>query len=170
ERAQTLGWAANQCQVIDDDLGLSGAQSQNRPGYQRLISQVALREVGLVLGLEISRLARNSLDWYHLLDLAAAFDVLIADEDGLYDPGEFNDRLLLGLKGTISEVELYQIRARMMRGRLNKARRGELQWQLPIGFERDPLTGAMRLSTDESVRHSLDQVFALFRQVHSIRG
>ena len=170
ERAQTLGWVASQCLVVDEDLGLSGAQSHNRPGYQRLISLIALREVGLILGLEVSRLARNSLDWYQLLDLAAAFDVLIADEDGLYDPGEFNDRLLLGLKGTISEVELYQIRARMVRGRLNKARRGELQWQLPVGFERDPLTGAMRLSTDESVRHSLDQVFALFRQVHSIRG
>ena len=87
---------------------------------------LALREVGLILGLEVSRLARNCLDWYQLLELAAAFDALIADEDGVYDPSDFNDRLLLGLKGTISEVERYQIRARMQRGRLNKARRGEL--------------------------------------------
>jgi DNA invertase Pin-like site-specific DNA recombinase len=116
ERAQQLGWKAAECVVIDDDQGISGAQSQNRPGYQRLISMLALREVGIVLGLEVSRLAQNSLDWYQLLELAAAFDVLIADEDGIYDPGEFNDRLLLGLKGTISEVELYQIRCRMVRG------------------------------------------------------
>ena len=134
ERAQALGWPASRCVVIDDDQGLSGAHSANRPGYQRLISMLALREVGLVLGIEVSRLARNSLDWYQLLELAAAFDVLIADEDGVYDPSEFNDRLLLGLKGTISEVELYQIRARMQRGRLNKARRGELIGTLSGGF------------------------------------
>jgi DNA invertase Pin-like site-specific DNA recombinase len=137
DRAQTLGWLPDHCLVIDDDLGISGAQSYNRPGYQRLISMLALREVGIVLGLEISRLARNSLDWYQLLELAAAFNVLIADEDGLYNPGDFNDRLLLGLKGTISEVELYQIRSRMMRGRLNKLQRGELTWVTPVGLECD---------------------------------
>jgi DNA invertase Pin-like site-specific DNA recombinase len=104
EQAKAMGWVAAQCEVIDDDLGISGAQSHNRPGYQRLISMIALQEVGIVFGLEISRLARNSLDMYQLLELAAAFDVLIADEDGIYDPGDFNDRLLLGLKGTISEV------------------------------------------------------------------
>ncbi len=97
-RAQAFGWPGARCVVIDEDLGISGAQSFNRPGYQRLVSMVALREVGIVFGLEISRLARNSLDWYQLLELAAAFDVLIADEDGVYNPGEFNDRLLLGLK------------------------------------------------------------------------
>jgi DNA invertase Pin-like site-specific DNA recombinase len=118
ERAQFLGWPSARCVVIDGDSGISGAQSFNRPGYQRLVSMVALREVGIVFGLEVSRLARNSLDWYQLLELAAAFDVLIADEDGVYNPAEFNDRLLLGLKGTISEVELYQIKARMVRGRL----------------------------------------------------
>jgi DNA invertase Pin-like site-specific DNA recombinase len=97
ERAHALGWPAARCMVIDDDLGRSGAQSSNRPGYQRLISMLALREVGLILGLEVSRLARNCLDWYQLLELAATFDTLIADEDGLYDPSDFNDRLLLGL-------------------------------------------------------------------------
>jgi len=170
DRAQSLGWASSHCLTIDDDLGISGAQSSNRPGYQRLISMLALREVGLVLGLEVSRLARNSLDWYQLLELAVAFDVLIADEDGLYNPGDFNDRLLLGLKGTISEVELYQIRARMMRGRLSKVQRGELTWGTPVGLECDPETHQIRLSADQRVRHTMDLVFHLFRQLHSIRG
>ena len=170
ERAQQLGWAAARCIVIDEDLGISGAQSFNRPGYQRLVSMVALREVGIVFGLEISRLARNSLDWYQLLELAAAFDVLIADEDGVYNPAEFNDRLLLGLKGTISEVELYQIKARMVRGRLNKAQRGELIWNVPIGLVYDALSGQIRLDPDQSVRHAMELVFTLFRQLGSVRG
>lgn len=170
ERAQRLGWPAGECVVIDDDLGISGAQSYNRPGYQRLISMLALREVGIVLGLEVSRLARNSLDWYQLLELAAAFEVLIADEDGLYDPAVFNDRLLLGLKGTISEVELYQIRARMTRGRLSKAKRGELRMGLPVGMEWDPISEKARLAVDESVRHALELVFNLFGKLRSIRG
>lgn len=170
ERASLLGWRPDQCQIIDDDLGRSGAQSYNRPGYQRLISMLALREVGIVIGLEVSRLARNSLDWYQLLELAAAFDVLIADEDGVYNPGDFNDRLLLGLKGTISEVELYQIRSRMVRGRLNKLKRGELNWVTPIGLECDPETRQLHLSTDESVRNTIKLVFDLFSKLHSIRG
>ncbi len=170
ERAQFLGWKAARCVVIDEDSGISGAQSFNRPGYQRLVSMVALREVGIVFGLEVSRLARNSLDWYQLLELAAAFDVLIADEDGLYNPAEFNDRLLLGLKGTISEVELYQIKARMVRGRLNKAQRGALIWNVPIGLEYDVLSGQIRLETDQSVRHAVELVFRLFRQLGSVRG
>ncbi len=116
ERVQKLGWPLARCTIIDEDLGISGVQSFNRAGYQRLVSMVALKEVGIVVGLEVSRLARNSLDWYQLLELAALFEVLIADEDGVYNPGEFNDRLLLGLKGTISEAELYQIKARMVRG------------------------------------------------------
>lgn len=170
DRAQHLGWAAARCIVIDEDLGISGAQSFNRPGYQRLVSMVALREVGIVFGLEISRLARNSLDWYQLLELAAAFDALIADEDGVYNPGDFNDRLLLGLKGTISEVELYQIKARMVRGRLNKAQRGDLIWNVPIGLEYDALSGHIRLDADQSVRHALELVFSLFRQLGSVRA
>jgi DNA invertase Pin-like site-specific DNA recombinase len=170
ERAQDLGWATAQCKVIDDDLGISGARSHNRPGYQQLISMIALREVGLVLGLEVSRLARNSLDWYQLLELAAAFDVLIADEDGIYNPSDFNDRLLLGLKGTISEVELYQIRARMVRGRLNKAKRGELVFRLAVGLDWDTVTNKPRPAIDQSVRHAVKMVFSLFRQSRSIRG
>jgi DNA invertase Pin-like site-specific DNA recombinase len=170
ERAQNLGWPAARCAVIDDDLGISGAQSHNRPGYQRLISMVALREVGIILGLEVSRLARNSLDWYQLLELSAAFDVLIADEDGVYNPADFNDRLLLGLKGTISEVELYQIRSRMVRGRMNKAKRGELVFQLAVGLEWDPVTNRPRPAVDQSVRHAIEMVFSLFRKLRSIRG
>ncbi len=170
DRAQRLGWSAARCLVIDADMGISGAHSHNRPGYQRLISMIALREVGLVLGLDVSRLARNSLDWYQLLELAGAFDVLIADEDGVYHPGDFNDRLLLGLKGTMSEVELYQIRSRLVRGQLNKAKRGALIGRLPIGLELDPLTHTIRLAVDQSVRHAVALVFERFRQVRSIRG
>jgi DNA invertase Pin-like site-specific DNA recombinase len=170
DRAEYLGWPSQQRLIIDDDLGLSGAHSHNRPGYQRLISLVALREVGIIFGLEVSRLARNCLDWYQLLELAAAFDVLIADEDGLYDPAEINDRLLLGLKGTFSEVERYQIRSRMQRGRLHKAQRGALALTLPIGFERRLGSEEIRLSSDEAVRHSISRVFELFAQIGSIRG
>ncbi len=170
QTAQALGWPAAHCVVIDDDQGISGAQSHNRPGYQKLISKIALREVGIVLGLEVSRLARNSLDWYQLLELAAAFDVLIADEDGVYDTNEFNDRLLLGLKGTISEVELYQIRARLTRGRLNKAQRGDLRLSLPIGMDWDERTQKPRLAIDQGIRHAIALVFDLFRQIGSMRG
>lgn len=170
ERAKTKGWPAAQCEVIDDDLGISGAQSHNRPGYQRLSSMLALREVGIVFGLEVSRLARNSLDMYQLLELAAAFEVLIADEDGLYDPADFNDRLLLGLKGTISEVELYQICARMGRGKLNKAKRGALKQRQPVGMDWDPLTEKPRPAVDQSVRHAVERVFELFGQLRSVRG
>lgn len=170
ERASEMGWPDQRCVVIDDDLGISGAKSYNRPGYQRLISMVALREVGIIFGLEVSRLARNCLDWYQLLEVAATFDVLIADEDGLYDPADFNDRMLLGLKGTFSEIERYQIRARMLRARLNKAQRGELAVQLPVGFEYDAVTGKVRLSADQSVRHAIATVFQLFTQLGSVRS
>lgn len=170
ERAQALGWPAARCVVIDDDLGLSGAHGDHRPGYQRLRSMRGLREVGLILSLEVSRLARNKLDGYQLLELAAAFDGLIADEDSGYDPGDFNDRLLLGRRGTISAVELYQIRARLPRGRLNKARRGERHGLLPVGFDHDPSTQSIRLTADQSVRHALTRVFRLFQQLRSVRA
>ena len=170
DRARTLGWPVQRCQVIDDDLGISGAQSSNRPGYQRLISMVALREVGIVFGLEVSRLARNCLDWYQLLELAAAFNVLIGDEDGLYDPSDFNDRLLLGLKGTFSEIERYQITARMQRGRLNKAQRGEYAKPVPIGYAYDPLTHQLQLTPDQAVQHAVAQIVHLFSQLGSMRG
>jgi DNA invertase Pin-like site-specific DNA recombinase len=170
DRARGLGWPAQRCLTIDDDLGISGAQSSNRPGYQRLVSLVALREVGVIFGLEVSRIARNCLDWYQLLELAAAFAVLIGDEDGLYDPSDFNDRLLLGLKGTFSEIERYQITARMQRGRLNKARRGEYAVPVPIGYAYDPFSGQLQLSPDQAVRHAVEQIVHLFGQLGSMRG
>src|SRR5258708_4991347 len=167
DRAQALGWPTQRCLVIDDDLGISGAQSSNRPGYQRLVSMVALREVGIVFGLEVSRLARNCLGWDQLLELAAAFNVLIGDEDGLYDPSDFNDRLLLGLKGTFSEIERYQITARMQRGRLNKARRGDYAKLVPIGYAYDPVTGQLDLNPDQAVRRAVEQIRDLFGQLGS---
>jgi DNA invertase Pin-like site-specific DNA recombinase len=170
DRARAFGWPAQRCLVIDDDLGISGAQSSNRPGYQRLVSMVALREVGVVFGLEVSRLARNCLDWYQLLEVAAAFNVLIGDEDGLYDPADFNDRLLLGLKGTFSEIERYQITARMQRGRLNKARRGDYAKRVPIGYAYDPITGRLELSPDRAVRDAIEHIAHLFTQLGSIRS
>jgi DNA invertase Pin-like site-specific DNA recombinase len=169
ERAVSLGWSESSCIVIDDDLGVSGAHSENRPGYQRLISMVALGEVGAIFGIEISRFARNCLDLYQLLEIASTFGVLIGDEDAIYNPGDFNDRLLLGLKGTISEVELQQIKARMYRGRINKAKRGELYVPVPVGYEHD-LKKAIRVASDESVRSAIGLVFRLFRNIGSVRA
>lgn len=127
QRAVALGWPIERVHVIDTDLGQSGATAADREGFKRLITEVSLGHVGIVLGLEVSRLARNCTDWHRLLELCALTDALILDEDGLYyDPNDFNDRLLLGLKGTMSEAELHFLRARLQGGILNKARRGEL--------------------------------------------
>lgn len=134
DRAVALGWPTEHVHVIDEDLGLSGRSAENRDGFQHLVSEVALGHVGMVLGLEVSRLARNNADWQRLLELCALSGSLIADEDGVYDPAHFNDRLLLGLKGTISEAELHVLKARLLGGLLNKARRGELAVPLPVGF------------------------------------
>ncbi len=122
-RAQVLGWAGDQIVVIDEDQGMSAATSDGREGFQRLVAEVGLGRVGLVMGLEVSRLARSSSDWHRLLEICALADTLILDEDGLYNPSHFNDRLLLGLKGTMSEAELHILRARLVGGALNKARR-----------------------------------------------
>src|SRR5258708_2825526 len=134
ERARALGWADERIVVIDQDLGHSGASTVDRLGFQRLVAGVGLGPVGLVLGLEVSRLARNSSDWHHLLEICALTHTLILDEEGLYDPATFNDRLLLGLKGTMSEAELFVLRARLQGGVLNKARRGALKLVLPMGL------------------------------------
>ena len=136
-RAVALGWPVERVHVIDTDLGQSGATA-DREGFQRLITEVGLGRAGIVLGLEVSRLARNSTDWHRLLELCALADTLILDEDGLYDPAHFNDRLLLGLKGTMSEAELHVLRARLRGGILNKAKRGELRGPIPIGFVYGP--------------------------------
>jgi len=166
ERALALGWPAERIVVIDQDLGHSGASAADRAGFQRLVAEVGLGHVGLVLGLEVSRLARSSSDWHHLLELCALTGTLILDEDGLYDPATFNDRLLLGLKGTMSEAELYVIRARLQGGILNKARRAALKLHLPIGFcydERD----AIVLDPDRQVQDTIRFLFRTFPQVGS---
>jgi DNA invertase Pin-like site-specific DNA recombinase len=134
ERAHTLGWTPEQIIVIDDDLGRSGATTQGRSGFARMTAEVALGHVGIVLGLEGSRLARNNADWYRLLDLCGMTDPLIGDADGVYHPSLFNDRLVLGLKGTLSEAELHILRARLEGGIRNKAARGAWRRGLPVGF------------------------------------
>jgi DNA invertase Pin-like site-specific DNA recombinase len=137
ERAVELGWPAGAVAVVDEDTGRSGASSDGRLGFKELVAEVGLGHVGLILALETSRLARCSADWHRLLDLCALTGTLIADSDGVYSPADFNDRLLLGLKGTMSEAELHFIRARLVGGLRNKAKRGELRLLLPVGLDRD---------------------------------
>ncbi len=133
ERALQLGWARERIEVIDDDLGRSGASAVDRPGFQRLVAEVGLGRVGLVLGVEMSRLARSCRDWHQLLEICALSDTLIGDADGIYCANDFNDRLLLGLKGTMSEAELHILKARMLQGRRAKAQRGELRCTRRVG-------------------------------------
>lgn len=166
-RAQALGWSTEQIMVIDEDLGLSGASAVERSGFQRLVADVGLGRVGLVMGLEVSRLARNSSDWHRLLEICALAETLILDEDGIYDPSHFNDRLLLGLKGTMSEAELHVLRARLLGGMLNKARRGELWMYPPLGFVYDEQTHGLALDPDEQVQGAVRLLFETFRRVGS---
>src|SRR5208337_2968705 len=159
-KARDLGWPDERIMVVDEDLGLSGSGSATRSGFARLTSEVALGRVGLVLGLEVSRLARNNAEWYRLIDLAGFTDTLIGDADGVYHPAVFNDRLLLGLKGTMSEVELYILRARLNGGIQNKAARGELRRGPPVGFVWGEADGEVRLHPDEAVVAAIRCVFA----------
>ena len=165
-RALALGWAAERIMVIDEDLGLSGASASERTGFQRIVADVGLGRVGMVMGLEVSRLARNSSDWHRLLEICALSETLILDEDGLYDPAHFNDRLLLGLKGTVSEAELHVLRARLVGGQLNKARRGELWMRAPLGMVFDP-GGKLMLDPDEQVQGAVRLVFDTFDRTGS---
>jgi DNA invertase Pin-like site-specific DNA recombinase len=165
ERAVALGWPPEQIVVIDRDLGLSGADS-DREGFQELVAAVGLGEVGVVLGLEVSRLARSSSDWHRLLEICALSDTLILDEDGLYDPAHFNDRLLLGLKGTMSEAELHVLRARLIGGQLAKASRGALEVKLPVGFVYDAARRVV-LDPDLQVQQAVGTFFATFRRTGS---
>ena len=169
DRAVELGWPREQVTVVDEDLGLSGSGIDKRSGFARLIAAVAMRLVGIVLGLEVSRLARNNADWYHLLDLCAMTDTLIGDADGLYHPAWFNDRLLLGLKGTMSEAELHIIRARLEGGIRNKAARGELRRGLPTGFVWGEEEGQVLLHPDEAVTGAIRCVFERFAELGSVR-
>jgi DNA invertase Pin-like site-specific DNA recombinase len=169
QRAVALGWPAERIVVIDSDQGRSGASVDGREGFQRLVADVGLGRAGIVLGLEVSRLARNNADWHRLLEICALSGTLICDEDGLYDPGDFNDRLLLGLKGTMSEAELHFIRARLQGGILSKARRGELQTPLPIGLVYDD-AGQVTLDPDTGVQRALAHLFATFERTGSARA
>src|SRR5215216_4021808 len=161
QRARDLGWDETGIQVIDTDLGLSGATATHREGFRDLIARVTLGQVGIVLSSEVTRLSRNGTDWYPLLDLCGYRQCLIGDRDGVYDPASANGRLLLGLKGTISEMELHTIRARLTAGLLNKAERGELGLILPVGLVRDA-AGLVVKNPDREVQARLELVFATF--------
>ncbi len=169
QHAIALGWPVEQIVVIDSDLGQSGASAVDREGFQKLVAEVGLGKAGIVLGLEVSRLARNSTDWHRLLEICALTDTLILDEDGIYDPTHFNDRLLLGLKGTMSEAELHVLKARLQGGILNKARRGELQSPLPVGFVYNAAHQPV-LDPDQQVQESLRCFFQTFHRTGSATG
>ena len=152
----------------DADLGRSGAQTAGRTGFKELVADVGLGKVGIVLGIEVSRLARNNADWYQLLDLCAITDTLIADADGVYHPADFNDRLVLGLKGTMSEAELHLIRSRLTAGLKHKAAKGELRQGLPVGLDYDE-DDKVVLCADEAVREAITTVFRRFNELGSAR-
>jgi DNA invertase Pin-like site-specific DNA recombinase len=166
ERAVALGWPLERIHVVDSDLGQSGASAVDREGFQKLVGEVGMGRAGIVLGLEVSRLARNCMDWHRLLEICALTDTLILDEDGIYDPAHFNDRLLLGLKGTMSEAELHVLRARLRGGILSKARRGELMIPPPVGLVYNS-EGELALDPDQQVQQSLRLVFETFRRTGS---
>jgi DNA invertase Pin-like site-specific DNA recombinase len=168
DRAQAYGWPDSRIQIIDDDLGISGKSIEGRTGFQRLLAEVSMGHVGIVMGIEMSRLARSCRDWHHLLELCAMFGTLLADADGIYDPRDHNDRLLLGLKGTMSEAELHVLRGRLRAGQLNKARRGELFTHAPIGYVRSENT--LIKDPDDQVRAVVELVFEKFQQLQSASG
>jgi DNA invertase Pin-like site-specific DNA recombinase len=169
DRAAGLGWPRDRVVVIDDDLGRSGQSVEGRPGFQRLLAVVALDRVGLILALEMSRLARSCRDWHQLLELCARFRTLLADADGLYDPTDHNDRLLLGLHGMMSEAELHVLKERMYQGKLNKARRGDLLGVPPIGYVRTP-AGEWAIDPDEQVQMTVRLIFDRFDREATLHG
>lgn len=169
DRAVALGWPRDRVVVIDDDLGKSGQSVEGRPGFQRLLAEVALDHVGVIFGLEMSRLARSCKDWHHLLELCSRFHTLLADADGLYDPTDYNDRLLLGLTGIMSEAELHILKERMHQGKLNKARRGELYGPPPIGYIRIA-GGPPVIDPDEQVQAVVRLIFDQFDRQGTLHG
>ena len=168
-RARELGWPEQRLEVIDQDLGLSGASAHLRDGFQHLAAEVALGHAGIILSLEASRLARSSADWHRLIELCAVTRTLIADADGLYNPADFNDRLLLGLKATLSEAELHTLRVRLLEGIRSKAARGELRLRLPVGLVWGEREGEILLDPDEEVARALRNVFERFAVLGSVR-
>jgi DNA invertase Pin-like site-specific DNA recombinase len=169
DRAVALGWTTDRVTTIDDDLGKSGQSIEGRPGFQRLLAEVALDHVGLILGLEMSRLARSNRDWHQLLELCARFRVLLADADAIYDPADHNDRLLLGLHGMMSEAELHVLKERMYQGKLNKARRGALMGVPPIGYVR-LASGEWAIDPDERVQTTVRLIFDQFDREATLHG
>jgi DNA invertase Pin-like site-specific DNA recombinase len=167
DHAAALGWPPQRVMIIDEDQGHGGSSAAGRPGFQRVLSEVTLDHVGIVLGLEMSRLARSSKDFHQLIEICAIFGTLLADQDGVYDPTDPNDRLLLGLRGTISEVELHMMRNRLERGRLNKAARGELFFRAPTGYVLTP-AGQIAFDPDEQVRTVTHLVFDRFAELGSV--
>jgi len=169
ERAVELGWPRERVEVVDEDLGCSGAQAAGRSGFQRLVARLSMGEVGAVFGLEVSRLARSSADWHRLLELCGLFETLIVDEDGIYDLGDFNDRLVLGLKGTMSEAELHYLHSRLVEGKRAKAKKGELRTPLPVGYVHDEDGGVIQ-DPDEEIREAVVALFRAFRKAGTAYG
>jgi DNA invertase Pin-like site-specific DNA recombinase len=169
ERAVQLGWTGDQVEVIDEDLGCSGMTAEGRTGFQRLLSEVSLNHVGIILGIEMSRLARSNKDWHQLIELCAIFRTLLADQDGVYDPTDYNDRLLLGLRGIMSEAEIHILQGRMHEALLHKARRGDIYNLPPAGYVKLP-TGGFALDPDEQVQSVIRLIFDEFDRQGSIRG
>jgi DNA invertase Pin-like site-specific DNA recombinase len=168
ERAEALGWPAKSVQTIDEDQGRSGAAAEHRHGFKKLLAEIGAGQVGVVLALEASRLARSSADWHRLVEICVVTDTLLADETDVYNPRDPNDRLLLGLKGTISEAEMFTLQTRLQAGRRNKALRGELARSLPAGYVRDP-SGRVLKDPDRQVQARIAYVFQLFRQLKVAR-
>ncbi len=169
DHAIALGWPKERVMVIDEDQGQSGRSAEQRSGFQRLLAEVGMDHVGIILGLEMSRLARSSKDWHHLLEWCAVFGTLLADQDGIYNPNDSNDRLLLGLKGTMSEFELVTMRNRLQRGALHKAQRGELFIGLPFGYVQLP-SGQVVLEPDEQARAVVQLIFEKFDELGSVHA
>jgi DNA invertase Pin-like site-specific DNA recombinase len=169
DRAAAMGWAAARIMVIDDDLGKSGSSAVDRAGFQRLVTGISLGHAGLVLGTGMSRLARSGKDWYQLTGLCALAGALLADLGGVYDPVQYNDRLLLGLKGTMPAAELHLIKQRVQAGRVSKARRGEMAIALPAGYARRP-SGEAAFDPDEQVQAVVRLVFAKFAEIGTVQG
>src|SRR5947209_9849489 len=166
EKAQELGWSEASIRTLDRDLGRSGAQTAGREDFKNLVADVSMGQVGAVFALEASRLSRSDLDWHRLLELCALTKTLVIDEDGCYDPSDFNDGLLLGLKGAMAQAELHFLRTRLLGGKLNKAQKGELRFPLPVGFCHDE-DGHIVPDPDEEVRGAVSLVFRLFRETGS---
>src|SRR5262245_5245105 len=166
QRVHELGWPEQLISVIDQDQGQSGASTAGRDGFEYLIAEVGLGRVGAVLCLEASRLARSSSDWYRLIEICALTDTLVIDEDGVYDPGQYNDRLLLGFRGTMSEAELHWLHCRLVGGKLEKAQHGTLRWRLPVGLVYEA-TGQIVFDPDEEIQAAVHQVFEVFTTTKS---